>query len=75
MTNNCNYFQSHDAPNSKCELIVALSGKKQVPFSMAIGNTMMKCIRLLSISAEICKKHVRPKKVQENNKYKETEGR
>ena len=25
-------------PNTHCALVVALSGKKQVPFSMAIGN-------------------------------------
>ena len=32
-----NYFEFF-APNTHCALVVALSEKKKVPFSMAIGN-------------------------------------
>ena len=31
----------HIAPDSHCTLVDALSGKKQVPFSMAIGNAKL----------------------------------
>ena len=31
----------HFTPNTHCSLVVALLGKKQVPFSMAIGNVKL----------------------------------
>ena len=43
------------APNTKCACVVALSEKKQVPFSMAIGNGQLRGISLyfFSISYKI----------------------